>query len=185
MSDSILKEIISKEVRRIVDVLKEERIEEDGHVRLVRCLAGMESDINTVGIITAENPEAKKIEPKRNKVRNKDLAEELNKLGYDFYQLGGRYGDVEKPYVVPNISKKDLVKLGSEYDQDSVIFVKEIDGGSEAELIETLNGNYSIRAKVTLPFVQDAEEFYSIYKDRDYVIPFFNDILKNNPRPRD
>lgn len=179
MTDEILKEIIRKEVRQIVGKLNEEYLEEGGYTKLVRSLAGLEPSIDTVGIITAENPMAQKFSPKQNKLRNQELAEELRELGYGYYQVRGKYGNVEKPLVVPNITKDDIMRLGSAYEQDSVIFVQKTPKGSIAELIETHGDNYSVKSRVILPLAQDVEDFYTTYKGRKFVIPFFDDIFQD------
>jgi len=179
MIDKILKEIIRKEVRRIVGMLNEEHLEEGGYARLVRSLAGMEPSIDTIGIITAENPMAQKLTPKQNRERNRELAEELRELGYGFYQVSGRYGNVERPFVVPNITKDDIMRLGSAFEQDSVIFVEKTPEGSMAELIETHGDNMTVKSRVILPLAQDVEDFYTLYKGRKFVIPFFDDVFQD------
>lgn len=179
MTDEILREIINKEVRRIVGMINEEYLEEGGYARLVRSLAGLEPAIDTIGIITAENPMGQKLSPKENKMRNRELADELRALGYGFYQVQGSYGNLERPFVVPNISKDDIMRLGSEFKQDSVIFVQKTPEGSIAELIETHGDNMSVRSKVILPLAQDVEDFYTLYKGRKFVIPFFDDVFKD------
>lgn len=179
MTDNVLKEIIRKEVRRIVGMLNEEQLEEGGYTRLVRSLAGMEPAIDTIGIVTAENPMAQKLTSKQNRQRNRQLAEELRELGYGFYQVSGKYGNVERPFVIPNISKDDLMRLGAAYEQDSVIFVEKTPEGSMAELIETHGDNMTVKSRVILPLAQDVEDFYTLYKGRKFVIPFFDDVFQD------
>lgn len=161
------------------NALNEEYLEEGGYAKLVRSIAGLEPNIDSIGIITAENPMAQQATTKSNKERNKQLASDLRDLGYGFYQISGRYGNVEHPYVVPNISKEDIIKLGREYEQDSVIYVEKTEEGSLAQMIETHGDEASVKSRVVLPLASDVEDFYSLYKGRKFVIPFFDDIFQD------
>lgn len=186
MFANTLKTLIQREVVQILEALNqdteklyEEYLDEGGFSRLVRSLAGMEPKIDSIGIITAENPMAQQLPAAKNKMRNKQLAQEIRGLGYGFYQIQGKYGNIERPYVVPNISKKDIVKLGVRHEQDSVIFVQKTTEGSLAELIETHGNHTSVKSKAILPLANDVEDFFSIYKGRKFVIPFFDDVFKD------
>lgn len=152
---------------------------EGGYAKLMRSLTGQEASINTVGIITAENPFAKQLSPEENKTRNKQLSNALRRAGYGFYQIQGKYGNVEKPYVIPNISKQDLMELGRIFEQESVIFVERDGDQMKAELIYTDgSGSAAPSRNVILPVPKDQEDFYSTYKGRRFVIPFFDDFFQ-------
>lgn len=184
MENKYLISLIESEVKGVLASLKEEKLEEEqleegGYAKLVRSLAGLEPSIDSIGIITAENPMAQELSPKANKERNRELAKKLREMGYGFYQVQGRYGNVEKPLVVPNISKEDIVKLGNEFEQDSVIFVEKTPEGSLAQLIETHGEHATERSSVILPLAQDVEDFYTLYKGRKFTIPFFDDVFQN------
>jgi hypothetical protein len=48
----------------------------------------------------------------------------------------------------------------------------------KAELLYTDgSGNAAEPRSVVLPVAQDQDDFYSIYKGRKFVIPFFNDLF--------
>lgn len=184
MKLSELKNLIQQEVSSLFeslneDALQEEYLDEGGYTKLVRSLAGMEPSIDSVGIITAENPKAQELPASENRERNKDLARELRNLGYGFYQVRGKYGNVEKPFVIPNVSKDDVMKLGAQYDQDSIIYVEKTPEGSKAELIGTADNEYDIKSQVILPLATDVTDFYSLYKGRKFVIPFFDDVFQD------
>ena len=102
------------------------------------------------GIVTAHRGELTSAENKR---RNKELENELRNLGLGFAEIDGMwreckdkeidYSDCpddkkvptqEKSFFVPNISKKDIHKLGNKYEQDSVIYGGD-DTDSNAHLI--------------------------------------------------
>ena len=78
---------------------------------------------------------------KQNKSRNKKLGSNIRSLGFGFFKVKGywvecqdeslEYKDcpddlkvpvVEYAYFVPNIIKKDVVKLAKKYDQDAIIY---------------------------------------------------------------
>ena len=101
MLASLIKQLIKEEIDNLLD---EDMIPEGGYAKLMRTLSGMEENIDSVGIITAENPMAKGLPSSENKGRNKSLAADLTELGYGFYQIEGKYGAVEKPFVIPNIN---------------------------------------------------------------------------------
>jgi len=158
--------------------LKESYLEEGGYSKLVRAVAGLEPNINSIGIITAENPLAKKLSSEENKQRNKNLASDLRSLGYGFYQIKGKFGNYEHPFAIPNITKADILKLGTKYEQEAIIYVEKTTTGSVAEMIQTSGGNYNEMSRVVLPLADDVEDFYSIYKGRKFSIPFFDDMFK-------
>lgn len=70
------------------------------------------------GILTAYGPGTKS----QNKASQMDLIKDLQKMGYKFDHLGGKWeGITEKSLMVPNIKATDLFALGKKYDQISVI----------------------------------------------------------------
>ena len=159
------------------DIYQEDMLPEGGYTKLLRSIAGLESGIDSLGIITAENPMAKQLSSKENKARNKQLSKDLRERGYGFYQIKGKYGNIEKPYVVPNVTLGHITELGQKYRQESVIFVQKAPDGMVARLVYTGSNEPSIARRVILPLASDTEDFYSIYKGRKFVIPFFDDLF--------
>jgi uncharacterized protein YebE (UPF0316 family) len=91
----------------------------------------------SVGIITAFNPQGKKISTTRNKQLNLDLAADLRATGFDPWSIKGQYnGHVEDTFVVPNITRNELVKYAKKYDQKAVIWAKKEKQGYAVEWIE-------------------------------------------------
>lgn len=93
------------------------------------------------GIVTASRGE---LTPAENKQRNKELENDLRKLGLGFVHVDGMWRECkdrdidyskcpddmkvpteEKSYFVPNASKEAITKLGNKYQQDSVLFADE------------------------------------------------------------
>ena len=81
-----------------------------------------------VGLISAgrnpKNAADKKLTDAQIKQRHETLKKELIKKGYVFVPAQGKYEGDEKSFMVmvPNSEKEDLVQLGKQFHQDSVIF---------------------------------------------------------------
>jgi len=81
-----------------------------------------------VGFISAginpNDPDDKKLTEPDIKNREKKLREDLIKKGLKFVKVTGKYGEIEDSYMVmvPNVKDKELVELGKQYNQDSVIY---------------------------------------------------------------
>jgi hypothetical protein len=60
--------------------------------------------------------------------RHAELKDAVRDMGYGFIEMRGGYKEEDGGFVnelslfVPNVSKRDIMDLGSKYDQDSVIF---------------------------------------------------------------
>lgn len=176
---------MSRDIRWLIEaeineIFQENLVAEGGYARLLRSLSGLEENIDSIGIITAENPVGVARPSKENKQRNESLAHDLRELGYGFYQIGGKYGNVEKPYVIPNVKAGDIVGLGQKYQQASIIYVEKQEDGLLARLIATSGkGIPEVVSRVILPSVQNVDDFYSFYKGRNFVIPFFDEFYKD------
>jgi Protein of unknown function (DUF3293) len=178
--NKLIKIIIKEEISSVFMNETPEVLDEGGYARLIRSIAGLEPNINSLGIVTAENPMAKHLPSQENKKRNKNLSKDLRGLGYGFYQIEGKYGNIEKPFVIPNIKLEDLIKLGRQYKQESVIFVqKQEEKGMLTRLIYIYGEQPEVVSKVVIPINGNPEDFYSSYKNRKFVIPFFDDLFKN------
>lgn len=127
----------------------EERLNESSLSRLWR-----HNESHDCGALTAFRKgekcgEGKPYSKKDNKARNKSLHAKLMKLGYDLTSIKGKYpeggvvGKEESFFVVDSKDngniEKDLKKLGTEFDQDSVLVIPmgSITGDSDAYLIST------------------------------------------------
>lgn len=81
----------------------------------------------SVGIVTAHTKIDSSTEDQTNKERSEKLFGELRALGYDPWPFIGKYeGRKEKSFLIPNISKLDLIKLGNRYNQKVVIWAKKV-----------------------------------------------------------
>jgi hypothetical protein len=109
------------------------------------------------GVVTASRGELTAAE---NKKRNKELENDLRKMGYGFVHVDGMWQECRKPdteykdcpddmkvptqeksVFIPNISKEDIQSLGKKYQQDSVLFAdEETKAKGEATFIDSKSG---------------------------------------------
>ena len=109
------------------------------------------------GVVTASRGE---LTPAENKQRNKDLENDLRKMGYGFVHVDGMWQECRKPdteykdcpddmkvptaeksLFVPNISQEHIQSLGKKYQQDSVLFADEkTKAKGEATFIDSKSG---------------------------------------------
>lgn len=109
------------------------------------------------GVVTASRGE---LTPAENKQRNKELENDLRKLGYGYVHVDGMWQECRKPdteykdcpddmkvpteeksLFIPNISQEHIQALGKKYQQDSVLFADEKTKASgEASFIDSKSG---------------------------------------------
>ena len=91
----------------------------------------------SVGIVTGYNPEGKKVATKKNKELNLRLWNDLRSKGHDPWAIEGDYkGEAEQSFLVPDISRADLVRYGEKFKQEAVVWAKKTAHGYEVEWIE-------------------------------------------------
>jgi hypothetical protein len=91
----------------------------------------------TVGIITAYNPNGETISSRENRKLNKRLWNDLRATGYDPWAIKGNYkGAAEQSFLVSDISRADLIRLAKKYDQEAVVWGRKTDNGYDVEWIE-------------------------------------------------
>ena len=109
------------------------------------------------GVVTASRGELTSAE---NKQRNKELENDLRKMGYGFVHVDGMWQECRKPdteykdcpddmkvptaeksLFIPNISQEHIQSLGKKYQQDSVLFADEkTKAKGEATFIDSKSG---------------------------------------------
>jgi hypothetical protein len=171
-------ENIRKIIRKII--IESMEIEEmSGFPRVRSIMRGDVPSVNTIGILTAENPNANAISKSENEERMLELKEYVRSKGYGFIKIKGRFNNNnENSLLIPNITKKDTIEFGEKYEQASVIYgEKRFDEDDKAyfhfEYIE--EGVTTDERDVSLAGmeIQNREDFYSMVKSRKFVIPFF------------
>lgn len=157
-------------------------VNESGYASLANTLRGLRPGIHTIGILSAENPYGEKRSDEYNRAATEKLKKELSKFRLGWRPLRGKYGSEENSLLVPNISKAVLHSIGYQFEQDSVIFGERIEDGDyvgmEFKMIITNPkkpdeiGNI-IGEQQVFVHRNNPEDFYSEYKGRKFVIPFF------------
>lgn len=167
---------------------KTRTLSEHGYARVGRMLRGFVPNVKTVGIITGENPQSTPASPQSNNQANERLEKELRLRNLGFTKVKGQYGSLENSYLVPNIRKDELLSLGQQFEQTSVIYGErtetEKDGkkydGMVFQMVFTDHrfGQVDSERRMFIN-VQDAEDFFSMVKGRKFRIPFYDDEYEN------
>lgn len=123
--------------------------------------------------------EGDSVSKKENKRQNKQLAMDLEGLGFGFVQVGGHYsGVVEESYCVINYEEDTdffvscLSELANKYDQDSILVVPK---GADAYLLKH-NGS-KIPIGFDIHVVGKAIEDYTTLKSHNFVFSVVRDLF--------
>ncbi len=175
--------LTEREIRRMIREIIEERM--SGFPRVHNMMTGNVDSINTIGMMTSENPMAQQLTHKENKKRLSDLKEDLRNLNLGFIPIDGTYGVKENALVIPNIKREDLINLGEKYKQDSVIFgQKKNDNGKIVFLWEFIKRGDVVKTSniviTNSEALETADDFYSAIKNRRFAIPFDDVSITNN-----
>jgi hypothetical protein len=176
--------------------IDEADVDEGGYPRLKRMMSGDVNAVNTIGIFTAENPQAMKVSPEENNKRMDNLKSTLRSLNYGFIKIKGKYGNFENSLVVPNITLNDIAKLSKQFNQESYIFGEKqakFDDSNQVYFVWNMyntmtnepmdNERYTILSN--RENLETAEDFYSIIKNVKFKIPFFDDEKYDEPEKQD
>ena len=154
-------------------------LKESGFNRIKNILQGNVASVNTVGFMTAENPMAQKMSRKENKALNKELMAWMRERGYGPIRIRGRFGNMERSLMIPNITRHDITEAGKYFNQESVIWGEKTD---ESQFVfEYIEGDDTIQKRDVALFdddVQARDDFYSQERQsaaRKFYIPFFDD----------
>jgi hypothetical protein len=170
--DNLFEKALRKEIRKII-------LEMSGFPRVKNMMMGAVDSVNTVGIITAENPFMKKVTPEYNKEYQEKLKTDLKSLKLGYVQIKGKYEQKENPFFVPNIKKDELLKLQKKYNQESVIYGEKKDDKEKMyfkwEFIK-IDGNIKIVYSniSNKGDILTRDDFYSMVKGKKFYIPFFD-----------
>tara|TARA_R110000824_G_scaffold54471_3_gene150350 strand:+ start:139 stop:897 length:759 start_codon:yes stop_codon:yes gene_type:complete len=174
------KEKLAALVEEVRDSLIMNLVQEGGFSRLRQIMLGQVPSVNSIGILTAENPQAQASSPQENNARNEELKATLRQANYSFIPITGKYGGKEKSFVVPHLSRTDAVSFGSQFQQEAVIWGEKIsdlfdDTFFRFEFIE--GGVTKDTRNVSLgdTEAQKRQDFYSEKAGRKFYIPFFDD----------
>jgi hypothetical protein len=161
---------------------------ESGFARARRMLMGDVPHIDTMGIMTAQNPRYKTVlEKPSNKDINKHLWDHLRTASYGPIKMKGKFeGFWEDSFLIPHIAKEEMEVLGRRYGQAVVIWgEKKVDDNNNPyfnfEWIEfDENGNAKITQTKPISVssfedIQNRPDMFSMIKGRKFTIPFWDD----------
>ena len=165
--------------------------QEHGFVRMRRMILGDVPTIETIGIITAQNPNGQPFAKQRNLALNKRLLDELQGMNCGRIEHCGAVkiqgvfgGHPEDSFIIPNLSRNDILRLQRDYQQKAVIWGRRRhDRNNNAffdwEYIEDGKIADTKPISVSQEDVQSRDDFFSAIKTRKFIIPFFNDPYSN------
>jgi hypothetical protein len=88
-----------------------------------KAVKGQIFTLKTCGILTAENPFNQEQSKEANAEKNAKLYDRLDRRNYIVMNLEGSYGKgPELSFLVLNISREDIIDLGHDFNQETVIF---------------------------------------------------------------
>jgi hypothetical protein len=161
-------------------------LNEGGFARVQRILLGMVPSIDTAGILTGWNPDGQEIPRNANNRLNKVLFQDLKTMGYGPIKIKGSFGNFERSFLVPNMSRADVVELGLKYGQEAVIWGQKMGDDDDPKMVfDYIEGDKTVQQRnVALvgiqpgdppEDVQSREDYYSEKAGRKFIIPFFDD----------
>lgn len=164
---------------------------ESGYSRVRRILFGDVPNVKTIGIVTAHNPNGQQpvagndIESSRENSRlNSSLEEYLRTRNYGPIRVKGHFGIKEDSFLIPNIGKEELIKIGQWFEQMAVIWgEKEIDHNGNPYLrfeyidVESQRTQSVRTVHLGGGDVQDRKDYYTMINGKKFIIPFFDDPL--------
>jgi len=140
-------------------------------------LAAERENIKTIGMVTAENPMAKQVTPEENRERNEKLESALRQMNLGYRKIRGKFGNEENSFLVPNITKEEIIELGNRFEQKSVIWGERV---QDKFVFSYIEGDTTIEQRDVVLFGSDTQKKDDNYSQSSkgpekFVIPFFDD----------
>lgn len=188
---------IREDINRVIELNKilesQSEMGESGFSSVGRQLRGLNPKVQTIAILTGENPCSTPLTPRENNELNRKLTDHLRNQYYDFINgkrigyrpVKGKYGSPENSFIVNNITKDDAMKIGSDFEQESIVYGERYEEGDEYgmkfQLIvshpcpttEDPVGTVWGEKKVFINIRKNADDYYTEVKGRKFSIPFF------------
>jgi len=170
----------ASDLRKLIREVKREMIKESGFSRVRQIMLGQVPSIDTVAILTAENPSAQPLGPAENNALMKDLKKSLQTMQIGYTDIGGSFGSPEKSVFIMNISRDDATMLGEKFGQEAVIWGQKMRQKADEPFFrfEYIEGYDTIQTRdVSMggTDIQSKEDYYSEKEGRKFIIPFFDD----------
>ena len=128
---------------------------------IMRILSGDRQNVQSVGMMTPENPNAQQLPPEENDQLIKDFTRKLREMNLGYRKIRGKFGNRERSFIIPNISREETVQLGKDYGQEAVIWGSMQDGKMVYEYIEGDNTLQKRDIVLSGPDVDVKSDFYS------------------------
>lgn len=155
-------------------------VNETSFPRVAKIMKGIVESIDSVGIMTAENPLGEKKSQEYNNYMQSELKKILSINNYGFHEVKGKYGNIENSLIIPNIGKSFMIHLGQVFNQESIIWGEKIEENKmrfyyiqqDGEVVETIDEVF------VGSDAQSREDFFTWVQNRKFYIPFFQEISK-------
>ena len=147
--------------------------------RAEKVVSGIAHDVQSIGILTPMNPQAKQFPSNQNNLFVSQFLDLVRSRGLDPIEIKGKFGgNEERSFLIKNISKKQTIELGRMYDQQSVIWAKKVDDYNRPHFhYEYIENGKTVSTSKNLDFGPDAQhrdDNFSQIKNKKFVIPFFD-----------
>jgi len=118
--------------------------------RVLEILKGKDPNVRTIGIMSGQNPMAKKSTDLDNKYLKKDLESDLKAGGLKFVRIGGKFAGIfEQSVLILNPTQSQLEKLNRKYEQWGFLWGEKftIEPGNDTMLYEMFEMEYDDEEK--------------------------------------
>ena len=173
------------DLKQLIKEVKKELIKESGFSRVRQIMLGQVPSVDTIAILTAENPDAQPLTPAENNALMRDLKASLEAMRIGYTDIGGSFGSPEKSVFIMNISRDDTTILGKKFGQEAVIWAQKMrkEEGEPFFRFEYIEGYETVQTRdVSMggTAVQSLDDYYSEKEGRKFVIPFFDDAHEHS-----
>ena len=103
---------------------------------IMRILSGDRQNVQSVGMMTPENPNAEQLPEEENDRLISDFTRKVREMNLGYRKIRGKFGNRERSFIIPNISREEIIQLGKDYGQEAVIWGSMQDGKMVYEYIE-------------------------------------------------
>ena len=116
--------ITEKSLKDLIKEVIEEGDRSSKYEDVIEILEGSNKDVQTIGIMSGQNPMAQASSPDDNKRLKAGLEERLQELGLDFIRIGGKFmGIFEQSVLILNPEDEDQMEaLNREYTQWGFVY---------------------------------------------------------------
>lgn len=162
---------------------------ENPNTNLKAALIGVNPNVESLTLITAENPLRQKNTYKDNKEALDNFKAQLKAGGHPYQKVNGKYRNNERSFVIFNLSRSDAESYARVYRQESFIFgIKKVDSNNKPyidyEYWETKDEGktYNLVTKATrINNVQDLDNYFTRLHDYKFSIDFnFDEALEES-----